>query len=225
MSLDLIYAVPGTTIETWESDLAAAVALAPEHVSAYALTWEDATPYHAWRARGRLRPLADDTEAAMAETTVAHLEAAGFRRYEISSFARPGRESRHNVGYWDGSDYLGVGPGAHSFSATPAPGRRWSNERLPARWLADVAARGVAIATEERLTGAQARAEFVFTGLRRLAGVDAVAFERRFGTSLHAAFPQLVRLADDGLVEDAAGRVRLTARGLAFADSVGAELV
>ena len=71
----------------------------------------------------------------------------------------------------------------------------------------------------------QARAEFVFTGLRRLAGVDAVAFERRFGTPLHAAFPQLTRLADDGLVEEAAGRVRPTARGLVFADSVGAEIV
>jgi oxygen-independent coproporphyrinogen-3 oxidase len=225
VSVDLIYAVPGTTVASWERDLAAAVALAPEHVSAYALTWEDATPFHAWRASGRLRAVPEDTEAAMAEMTVAHFEAAGFRRYEISSFARPGRESRHNVGYWDGSDYLGVGPGAHSFSATPAPGRRWSNERLPSRWSADVAARGVAIASEERLSVAQARAEFVFTGLRRVAGVDALAFERRFGTPLHAAFPQLARLADDGLVEEAAGRVRLTARGLAFADSVGAGLL
>src|SRR5207244_3207303 len=99
------------------------------HVSAYALTYEEGTPFHAWRDAGRLVPVAEDDEAAMADAAVALLGRAGYRRYEISSFARPGREARHNLAYWDGSDYLGVGAGAHSFSRAPAPGRR----RLPAR--------------------------------------------------------------------------------------------
>src|SRR5262249_18615417 len=136
-----------------------------------------------------------------------------------------GRESRHNLGYWDGSDYLGVGAGAHSFAAAPAPGRRWVNERLPARYLAAVAEDGTAVASEEQLSDAQARAGVVFPGLRRLARIDADAFADRFGHALDAAFPQLADLARAGLVEHAGRQVRLTARGLAFADDVAARLV
>jgi oxygen-independent coproporphyrinogen-3 oxidase len=225
VSLDLVFGVPGGTGPRWADDLAQAVALAPEHVSAYGLTYEEGTPFHRWRRSGRLRPVSEDDEAAMAELAVATLEAAGLRRYEISSFARPGRESRHNLGYWDGSDYLGIGAGAHSFAAEPAPGRRWVNERLPARYLAAVGEDGTAVASEEHLSDAQARAEFVFTGLRRLAGVDVDAFADRFGRALDAAFPQLADLAGAGLVERAGRRVRLTTRGLAFADDVAARLV
>jgi len=225
VSLDLVYAVPGTGLASWEHDLRAAVDLAPEHVSAYALTYEEGTPFHRWRASGRLQTVSHDDEASMAEVAVAILEAAGLCRYEISSFARPGRESRHNVGYWDGSDYLGVGAGAHAFTREPAPGRRWMNERLPARYFAAIAADGTAVASEERLTETQARAEFVFTGLRRVAGVDTDAFALRFGDDVDAAFPQLADLVAAGLVERAGRRVRLTARGLALADDVSARLL
>jgi putative oxygen-independent coproporphyrinogen III oxidase len=225
VNLDLVFGVPGAAIARWEHDLARAIALAPEHVSAYALTYEEGTPFHRWRASGRLRPVGEDDEAMMLELTVATLEAAGLTRYEISSFARPGRESRHNVGYWDGSDYLGLGAGAHSFGREPAPGRRWMNERLPARYLAAVAEVGSAVASEERLDDAQARAEFVFTGLRRITGVDVEAFAGRFGRAVDAAFPQLAELVAAGLVERDGRRLRLTARGLAFADGVAARLI
>ncbi len=225
VSLDLIFAIPGETLADWEQDLAAALALAPEHVSAYCLTWEEATPYHAWRASGRLRPVADDDEAAMADTAVRALEAGGLARYEISSFARPGRESRHNVRYWDGSDYLGLGAGAHSFSYRPRPGRRWANERLPDRYLAAVRSSGTAIASEETLGEAQARAEFCFCGLRRTAGFAAAAFRERFGVDVGAAFPHLATLIEQGLLEAAGGRIRLTAEGLRWADSVSATFV
>jgi len=225
LSLDLIFAVPGQTLAEWEDDLGAALGLAPEHVSAYALTFEPGTPFHAWRASGRLRPVDEDGEAAMAEAALVRLEAAGYARYEVSSFARPGFASRHNTSYWDGSDYLGLGAGAHSFSAEPAPGRRWANERLPERYVAAIGERGMAVATEERLGAAQARGEFCFTGLRQTAGVDLERFRRRFGIELDAAFPHLERLIADGLVEASAGRVRLTARGFRFADSVAASFV
>jgi oxygen-independent coproporphyrinogen III oxidase len=220
LSLDLIFGVPGESLADWRADLAAALALAPPHVSAYSLTYEESTPFFAWRARGRLAPVAEDDEAAMAELAVDMLEAAGLARYEISSFARPGYESRHNLAYWDGSDYLGIGAGAHSFAATPSPGQRFANERLPARYVAAVSATGTAVASEERLTEAQARAEFCFTGLRQVAGVDTAAFERRFGCALEAAFPFVARLIADDLVQRAGGRLRLTARGLRFADEV-----
>lgn len=225
LSLDLIFAVPGQTLAAWEDDLADAVALAPEHVSAYALTYEPGTPFHAWRATGRLRPVDEDTEAAMAEATLTRLEAAGYARYEISSFARPGFASRHNASYWDGSDYLGLGAGAHSFSAEPAPGRRWANERRPERYAEGVRAGGTAIATEELLSEVQARGEFCFTGLRQAAGIDRDHFRRRFGLELAVAFPHVAGLIADGLVESAGPRLRLTPRGFRYADSVSATFV
>ena len=225
VSLDLIYGVPGGTVAEWEADVAAALALRPPHVSAYALTYEEATPFFAWRAKGRLAPVGEDDEASMAEVVVDALEAAGLARYEISSFARPGYESRHNLAYWDGTDYLGIGAGAHSFAATPSPGRRCANERLPARYAAAVAATGTAVASEEWLTEAQARAEFCFTGLRQVAGIDTAVFRRRFGCDVDAAFPHVARLLADDLLQRDGGRLRLTARGLRFADTVAAKFL
>ena len=225
LSLDLIFAVPGQTLETWMDDLAQVTALGPAHVSAYALTWEEHTPFHAWRAQGRVAAVDDDLESAMADVADAHLAAAGLVRYEISSWARPGFESRHNTGYWDGTDYLGLGPGAHSFRASGSTSRRWWNVRLPKGWRAAVAARGTAVDGEEVLVGAEAWSDFVVAGLRRLAGVDVAAFERRFEIALPAAFPQLAGLTRDGLVQIDTSRLRLTPRGLRFADTVSALLV
>jgi len=225
VSLDLIFAVPGETLATWAHDLDAAIALGPEHVSTYALTYEVGTPFHRWRAEGRVVPAAEDDEAAMADLACARLAAAGYERYEISSHARPGFASRHNQHYWDGSSYLGIGPGAHSFAAAPPPGHRWANERDPARYRALVVAEGTAIVVSEDLTQARAESDFVMTGLRRLSGIDPEAFARRFGRPLDAALPQLAGLADDDLVEHADGRLRLTARGLRFADAVWMALV
>ena len=223
VSLDLIYAVPGETLAEWEADLHAAIALATAHVSAYALTYEAGTPFHAWRAAHRLVPVPDDDEADMAERTVAMLGSAGYDRYEISSFARPGYTSRHNTAYWTASDYLGLGAGAHSFSQTPRPGRHWMNEKIPARYMAT--ARNDPIATEDPLTEPQARAEFCFCGLRQTAGIDLDAFRRRFGVPLEHAFPHVAGLTADNLIERATGRLRLTPRGLRYADSVAATFV
>ena len=225
LSLDLIFGVPAETLADWEADLAQAVTLAPAHVSTYALTYESGTPFHAWRARGRLRPVDEDLEAEMAELATARLGSAGYERYEISSYARSGFAARHNLSYWDGSDYLGLGAGAHSFSQEPAPGVRSTNERLPERYLAAVGTTGTAVASVERLTEATARAEFCFTGLRQTVGIDVASFHRRFGTELAAAFPHVSDLIGDGLLDLAAGRLRLTPRGLAFADTVSATFV
>ena len=225
LSLDLIFGVPGETLADWDADLAHAIALSPAHVSTYALTYEPGTPFHSWRALGRLRPVDEDLEAAMAELTAARLGSAGYERYEISSYARPGFASRHNLSYWDGTDYLGLGAGAHSFSQKPSPGVRSTNERSPERYLAAVETSGTATASVEPLTEATARAEFCFTGLRQTAGIDVASFQRRFGTDLAAAFPHVRGLIGDGLLDLAGGRLRLTPRGLAFADTVSATFV
>jgi oxygen-independent coproporphyrinogen-3 oxidase len=221
ISLDLIFAVPGATPADWDADLRAAIALAPEHVSAYALTYEAGTPFHGWRTSGRLSPVDDDIEAAMAEATGTMLAAAGYTRYEISSWSRPGFASRHNQAYWDGSDYLGLGAGAHSFTAGP-PARRWANTRPPDTYRDAISRKDTAVDKEERLSPAQAESDAVITGLRRLVGIDSGAFARRFGRPLEQAFPQLTRLVEDGLLEQSGTYVRLTPRGLAFADTVSA---
>jgi len=226
LSLDCIYGVPGQTLAMLEADLDAMLALGPEHVSAYALSYEAGTPFARWRASGRLRPVDEDTELAMAECVAARLEAAGLVRYEISSWARPGFASRHNGAYWDGSDYLGLGPAAHSFCAMPLPGQRWVNVRDPRTWRAAVARGGVAVETEERLTVETARADFVWTGLRRVRdGVDLAAFSRRFGLPLDEALPRIARLEREGLVERDGARLRLTARGVWLADAVAAAVL
>lgn len=225
VSLDLIFAVPGETPAEWASDLEQAIALAPSQVSAYALTFEERTPFHAWRASGRLPAVHEDDEAAMAERTAARLPAAGYVRYEISSWARADRASAHNQRYWDGSHYLGVGAGAHSFDATPAAPRRWSNLRHPRAWAEAIAARGTAVGDEHRLEVAEARGDFVFTGLRRVVGVDGAAFATRFGLELADAFPHVAGLVYDRLVEWDGRRLRLTSRGLRFADTVAATFV
>jgi oxygen-independent coproporphyrinogen-3 oxidase len=224
VSLDLIFAVPGQSLTAWENDLGEALALQPDHVSAYALTWEEATPFHAWRLQGRVVAVDDDLESAMLDVASERLAAAGLARYEISSWARPGFASRHNAHYWTATDYLGVGPGAHSFHAGP-PARRWWNVRRPEAWRAAVGGGGTAVDAVEQLSDAEARSDFVITGLRRLVGVDVPEFERRFATPLRDAFPQLRHLEADDLLTLRDGRLRLTARGLRFADTVGALLV
>ncbi len=219
VNLDLIFAVPGQTRAAWAADVAELVACAPEHVSAYNLTYEPGTPFHAWRGRGELVPLPEDDELWMYEHARAAFARAGYEQYEISNFARPGREARHNCGYWRGVAYLGIGAGAHSYAAAPGWGERWSNERIPERYMAGVAAGG-AVASRETLSFDTAAAEFMFLGLRELRGVDPAAFAARFHTPLETVHPEVGAFRRDGLLVDRGGRLALSERGLLVADSV-----
>lgn len=224
LTVDLIFAVPGQTLREWESDLAAVAALGPEHVSAYNLTYEERTPFFAWRARGELAPQPEEIEEAMFLRARELLPAAGFEPYEISSFARPGRRSRHNQSYWNGTDYLGVGAGAHSYRSE-GWGVRWSNRRLPRDYMERVASSGEGRAEVEHLDRRQAMGEVAFLSLRRSDGLDRDAFARRFGESFDAAFPCVADLRAEGLLESSGGRERLTPRGLLVADSVFASFL
>ena len=134
-SLDLIYGIPGQTVDGVSRDLSQALACEPPHLSAYNLTIEEGTPFHARYRQGLLKPLDEEVEIEMAERVQHALVRAGLERYEISNYARPGLESRHNVNYWEGGDYLGIGAGAHSHHRKPEDplGERWQNERLPTR--------------------------------------------------------------------------------------------
>ena len=220
VNLDLMFAVPGQTLPEWESDLATAVALSPTHISAYNLTYEDGTPFAAWRRSGALAPVAEEAEVAMFTRTQAVLAAHGYAQYEISNYARPGRACAHNLNYWRAGAYLGLGAGAHSFARRPDPGRRWSNEKSPERYIERIRAQGQARVTDETLSPEQARGEFVFLGLRCRSGFHGAEFTERFGLDFARAFPHAETFVRDGFLEHAAGWWRLSERGVLFGDSI-----
>jgi oxygen-independent coproporphyrinogen-3 oxidase len=228
LSLDLIYAVPGESLDACAEDLERAAELSPDHVSAYNLTYEKGTAMHRDLVEGRLRPAPEELEVAMYGLVRERLARAGYAQYEISNYARPGREARHNQAYWRGRPYLGLGAGAHSF-VPRAPGEddacwgeRWENLRDPNRYIEAVRAHGTAVgALHERLTRAQAMGEACWLGLRERRGLDPAAFAARFGEAVGDVFPHVERLVADGLAEwSEAGRLRLTTQGLLVADTV-----
>lgn len=229
LSLDLIFGVPGQDLALVRNDVREALAYRPEHVSAYGLTVEEGTPYATAVARGQLRPPDDDASAEMMEAVAADLEAAGLTRYEISSYARPGFEARHNRRYWKREPVLGIGVGAHSSEpAGPgAPfGARLANERELAAWLARIESGGGARPPEvELLDERAARAEAGFLALRTHTGLDRHSFEVEFGLTPEACWPELQELREAGLLEEAAGAWRLTHRGWLLSDTVFARLV
>lgn len=231
VSIDLIVAAPGQRLADLERDLDETLRFAPEHVSAYQLTIEPGTPFERAAARGQLALADEDEAAAMLERLAERLEAVGLARYEISSFARPGREARHNRRYWERRPVLGIGMGAWSSEpASPeAPhGARRANVRSLDAYLARVAAGAPAAEGEpERLAPATARGEAAFLALRTREGLDARAFAAEFGAPPRAFWPEAIAeaLAAGWLVEDGRGALRLTAAGILLSDTLFARLV
>ena len=225
VSVDLMFGIPDETLEECRHDVDTAIALAPDHVSAYGLTYEERTPFFALRNDGRLQPVEEEVERAMFLEVRGRLAAAGYAAYEVSNFARPGFESRHNRNYWSGGDYLGLGAGAHSHAAAPDAAERWWNRRAPDAYVDEALAQGAAREGGETLDRRASESEFVMLGLRTAGGIDAARFRERFGRELAAALPGLARALHAGLVEADERSVRLTPRGLLVADSVAAELL
>lgn len=231
VSLDLIAVAPGQRLGDLERDLDEALAFAPEHVSAYQLTIEPGTPFEQAARRGQLE-LADEDEAIrMLERVAERLEAAGLARYEISSFARPGRTARHNRRYWERCAVLAIGVGACSYeppSAAAPHGVRRANLRSLDDYLARIAAGEPADAEPaERLDAASARGEAAFLALRTAAGLAAGAFRAEFGAAPRSLWPDAIdELVVGGLLqEDPSGDLRLTPRGILLSNSVFAHFV
>jgi oxygen-independent coproporphyrinogen-3 oxidase len=216
VSVDLMYGLPGQTLAQWAHTLEAALALEPTHVSAYLLTLEPWTPMGQAVARGELMLPDDDTLAAQYALLGERLAAAGFVQYEISNWARPGWASRHNLGYWRGEPYLGLGAGAVG---------RWGAERrkttpLVAEYLRAVAAGAPPPAEVEPLAPDMGWRELLLLGLRLRAGVDPAAFAARTGLALAEAVPAAGELVAQGWLEWAHGRLRLTERALLVSNEV-----
>ena len=226
-NLDLIFAVPGQSVDEVLNDIAEAAALGPDHISAYNLTFEEGTAFFTEMKRGRIRPIDSDRQAEFYTAVREELPRRGYKMYEISNYAPPGHEARHNLSYWRGESYLGLGAGAHSFAREEhGGGRRWWNERMPARYVEQALAGGVAEAGGETVDARSARGEFVFLNLRLRDGFALSDFERRFGESFDSAFGgRAARLFEGSLLLRDEGRIYLSERGLELADSVFAEFI
>jgi len=213
-SFDLIYARPGQTPAAWARELTAAVAMAGDHLSVYQLTIEAGTAFATSFARGDFALPDEDTAGALYEATQAALEAAGLPAYEISNHARPGQECRHNLAYWRGHDYLGVGPGAHG-RLTSGPARFATRQmKAPETWLAAVEERGHGTEEFVRLTPDERRSEMVMMGLRLAEGISRDRFFAATGMNFDQAFgDRLTPLVDGGFVELDEHALRATASG------------
>jgi oxygen-independent coproporphyrinogen III oxidase len=226
LNLDLIFAVPGQTVADVLFDIESVAALEPDHISAYNLTFEEGTAFFTDLRRGRIKQLATDEQAAMYQTVREEIPRRGYAMYEISNYAPPGHEARHNLTYWRTETYLGIGAGAHSYAGDGRGRRRWWNEKLPARYIGAIEERRNAEAGAESIDEATAQSEFVFLNLRLRDGFALSDFHERFGRNsrcLFGVFP--TPLFNNGLLTLSGGRIKLTDRGLEMADSVFAEFV
>jgi oxygen-independent coproporphyrinogen-3 oxidase len=213
VNVDLMYALPGQAVAGARADAAAALATGAGHLSCYQLTIEPNTVFH---ARPPASLPAEDAAAAIEEGVHAELAAAGLVRYEISAWARPGEECRHNLNYWRFGDYLGIGAGAHA-KITWSDGRivREARTRAPADYLRR-AAQGDAVAERREVGAADARFEFMMNALRLPGGFPEKLFTERTGQPLAAAEPALSAAIERGLLERRRGEIRPTPLGLRF---------
>ena len=245
LSLDLMSALPGQTMEGWMESLRTAAELSSEHISAYSLILEDGTPLKEAAERGELPPFpSEDLDRAMYHETERFLAQYGYHRYEISNYAKEGFESRHNSGYWTGHPYLGFGTGAASYLGN----RRWSNARSLAEYLTvleadpdsvvsmEAAADKRTQESEDVLTALQEEkellsvrdqmAEFMFLGLRRMAGVSEETFRQRFHCTMDEIYgPVIRRYQDLQLLERENGRLFLTRAGIDVSNTVMADFL
>lgn len=223
ISIDLMFAVPGQTAQSWKRSIEHAIELGVDHLSTYGLTVEPDTPYAGWQAREPAAFFDDSAEAELYDIAIRTLESAGYEQYEISNFARPGHASAHNANYWANGEYAGFGVGAASFLS----GVRSTHTRSLDAYLS-AAENGEAIPGEsERLEGAKRAGEAVMLALRTAQGIGFEQFKERYGLDfLDFYAPVVRRCSEDGLLEVVGGtHARLTRRGRFVANDVCAAFV
>ena len=221
ISIDLIYALPGQTMEQVKENVAKAIGLDIPHMSLYSLILENHTVFMNRMRRGKLPLPKEELEAEMFEYIIAELERAGFEHYEISNFSKSGFESRHNLMYWDNAEYYGIGAGASGY----VNGVRYKNHG-PIRHYLSAVEEGNARITEEHLSQKEQMEEEMFLGLRKKSGVSMARFEEKFGRSFARLYGEIVRdLVRQGLMQIEGDRVRMTKRGLFLGDTVAERFI
>ena len=221
ISIDLIYALPGQTMDQVKDNVAKAIALDIPHMSLYSLILENHTVFMNRMRRGKLPLPKEEVEAEMFEFIIAELERAGFEHYEISNFSKSGFESRHNLMYWDNAEYYGIGAGASGY----VNGVRYKNHG-PIRHYLKAVEEGNARINEEHLSLREQMEEEMFLGLRKKTGVSKARFEEKFGTSFENLYGQVVRdLCHQGLLQVEGQQIRMTKKGLFLGDTVAERFI
>jgi oxygen-independent coproporphyrinogen-3 oxidase len=227
LSVDLMYSLPGQSLEQWDDTLRRALALEPEHVSAYSLIVEDNTPLARLVASRQVSPNPVESEAAMYEHTMEVMAAHGFEHYEVSNYARPGMRSRHNSAYWLHENYLAFGPSAHAFWHDGAwqSASRWSNVANLSTYCDKLSRGELPVAFRETVDSRQLMNERLFLGLRS-DGVDLNRFAGDFGSPLPAGTRALAdALVDDGKAVLRDGVLRLTPQGFLLCDEISRRMM
>jgi oxygen-independent coproporphyrinogen-3 oxidase len=222
VSIDLMFGAPGETLDAWRRDLRSALALEPEHISTYGLTWERGTAFTKRRDAGELQAADEELERAMYAETIETLAASGFEHYEVSNFARPGRRSRHNEVYWAGQEYFAAGPGAARYVC----GVRETNHRSTTTYIKRVLAGESPVAEREQLSDEERARERLVLGLRRMEGVERAQFAAASGYELdELAGEAIARFVKLGLLTDDGRRVQLSREGLFVSDALWPDLL
>ena len=222
LSLDLMFAVPNQSLSSWESNLNKALEKNPEHLSTYNLTIEQGTAFSKLQSNGKLIMPDDDHQLELYKKTIERLTKKGFHHYEISNFARRGKECKHNITYWENKNTLGLGAGASSYMN----GTRFKNINLPAHYIRQVKEKKIAVEHSETLELRQAMGETIMLGLRLLQGISIHQFEKRFQISFINLFRNIISaLKEKELVIIEKDYLRLSQKGLFWADSVTLEFI
>ncbi|MGE0479097.1 MAG: radical SAM family heme chaperone HemW [Phycisphaerae bacterium] len=222
INLDLIFAIPGQSLDGWRRNLQAAIELRPEHLSCYALTYEPGTPLYERLRAGGVQRAENELEATMYETAIADLAAAGYEQYEISNFARPGCQCRHNLAYWHNEPHVSIGPSA----AGLVNGERYKNVPDTAAYVRAVRAGRSPRVESERLPLERQARETAMLELRLNAGIERTRFERRYGRDPADLFAgEFAPHVELNLLEVTPTHVRLTPRGRLVADAIIVDLL
>jgi putative oxygen-independent coproporphyrinogen III oxidase len=222
-SFDLIYARPDQTPIMWADELKIAIAEAAEHLSLYQLTIEEGTPFFGLHAAGKLTTPDEACARALYDVTQEVCSAHDLPAYEISNHARAGAECRHNLVYWRGGEYAGIGPGAHARLDIDGVRHAMATEKRPEQWLMRVEANGHGLITDDRLNSEERADEFLLMGLRLAEGIDPERYAALSGRALDAR--RIAVLREEGAIAvDENGRLRVTKAGFPVLDAVVADL-
>ena len=220
LSLDLILGLPGQTMASWEDTLRKALSLNPDHISCYGLKVEENTPLALHVADGLVLP-DDDAQADLYLRGVELLRQSGFRQYEISNFAKPGKESRHNLKYWTGGEYVGFGPGAHSYFG----GRRYAYPRDLEGYIRAVAAGSVPLEDCQTITATEQAREYLLLQMRTLYGIEEWEYRRLFGLNFDPIARRLEVLESHRWVEQSGHRWHFTPQGFLLSNTLILDLL
>lgn len=222
LSLDLMYGLPGQGLEDLKISVETALELAPQHISIYGLQVEDGTLFARQQEKGELRLPVDDIAEAMYDYMTEYLPDRGYVRYEISNFALPGYDSRHNMGYWTDVPYLGMGAAAHSYMGDS----RWNNVSSVEKYIKSVETGLPYRENEELLDRETEMEEFCFLALRMSAGIDKRAFQRKFDCPIDSVYNEAIeKMKARKLLEETEDHIRLTSLGMKFGNVVFREFV